>query len=122
MTIPRSAAAGVPLPPTAATANPPTRPRSLGDGPYVANELRLGCIGTRGGPATDRDERVLRRDGLYAAGNVAAGMFGRSYPGAGGTLGPRSRSATPRAGPSRPRTTRPRPPAGPAPGPMCPGA
>jgi succinate dehydrogenase/fumarate reductase flavoprotein subunit len=65
----------------------------LGDGPYFAYQLRLGCIGTKGGPVTDRDGRVLRLDGstvpgLYAAGNVAASMFGRSYPGAGGTLGP----------------------------------
>jgi len=65
----------------------------LGDGPYFAYRLRLGCLGTKGGPVTDREGRVLRLDGstvagLWAAGNVAASMFGKSYPGAGGTLGP----------------------------------
>ncbi len=27
-------------------------------------------------------------DGLYAVGNVASGIFGQTYPGGGGTLGP----------------------------------
>ncbi|MDT7578617.1 MAG: 3-oxosteroid 1-dehydrogenase [Pseudonocardiales bacterium] len=72
-------------------ANPTLGP--LGEGPYYAYELRLGCLGTKGGPVTDRNGRVVRLDGsvipgLWAAGNVAASMFGKSYPGAGGTLGP----------------------------------
>jgi succinate dehydrogenase/fumarate reductase flavoprotein subunit len=72
-------------------ANPTLGP--LGEGPYYAYELRLGCLGTKGGPVTDRNGQVRRLDGstvpgLWAAGNVAASMFGKSYPGAGGTLGP----------------------------------
>ena len=53
-----------------------------------------GCLGTKGGPRTDADGRVLSIadgapiPGLYAAGNAAASAFGMAYPGAGGTLGP----------------------------------
>jgi 3-oxosteroid 1-dehydrogenase len=66
----------------------------LGDGPYYALELLPGALATKGGPRTDADGRVISiRDGepipgLYAAGNVAASLFGFAYPGAGGTLGP----------------------------------
>ncbi|MFC0527690.1 FAD-dependent oxidoreductase [Phytohabitans kaempferiae] len=64
----------------------------LGDGPYFAVELHLGCIGTKGGPVVDRDGQVLDASerplpGLYACGNVAASVFGPAYPGAGATLG-----------------------------------
>jgi len=67
--------------------------RPLEDGPYYAVEIRLGALGTKGGPATDATGKVLRADGsgtipgLYAAGNVAASWFGAGYPGAGATLG-----------------------------------
>lgn len=66
--------------------------RAVGDGPYYAVQLHYGCIGTKGGPVTDRDGRVLDAmespiDGLYACGNVAASIFGPGYPGAGATLG-----------------------------------
>jgi succinate dehydrogenase/fumarate reductase flavoprotein subunit len=65
----------------------------LTGGPYYALELLPGCLGTKGGPATDEDGRVLSVDdgviaGLYAAGNVAASPYGFGYPGAGATLGP----------------------------------
>lgn len=66
--------------------------RPLEDGPYYAVEVRLGALGTKGGPMTDVTGNVLRADGagaipgLYAAGNVAASWFGAGYPGAGATL------------------------------------
>ena len=71
--------------------NPNLRP--LGPGPYYAVELRIGTLGTKGGPLIDRRARVLDLDGrpipgLHAAGNVSASIFGPSYPGAGATLGP----------------------------------
>ncbi len=67
--------------------------RPLEDGPYYAVEIRLGALGTKGGPLTDATGNVQRADGsggipgLYAAGNVAASWFGAGYPGAGATLG-----------------------------------
>jgi succinate dehydrogenase/fumarate reductase flavoprotein subunit len=62
-------------------------------GPYYAVELKSGALGTKGGPQTDGDARVLDLDGqpiegLYAAGNAMASAFGMTYGGAGGTLGP----------------------------------
>ena len=61
--------------------------------PYYAVEIEVGAFGTRGGPLTDADARVLRPDGrpipgLYAAGNAAASVMGMAYPGGGSTLGP----------------------------------
>ena len=55
--------------------------------------VSIGAMGTKGGPRTDRDGRVLHVSGepipgLYAVGNVMAGVTGRAYGGAGGTLGP----------------------------------
>jgi succinate dehydrogenase/fumarate reductase flavoprotein subunit len=51
----------------------------------------LGTLGTKGGPQTDGRGQVVdafgeRIAGLYAAGNVAANVFGPGYPGAGATL------------------------------------
>jgi len=65
--------------------------RPLEDGPYYAVALRLGCLGTKGGPVTNVDGAVLdvhgdRIPGLFACGNVAASAFGPGYPGAGATL------------------------------------
>lgn len=65
----------------------------LGEGPYYAVEVKSGALGTKGGPQTDTDARVLDVDGqpipgLYAAGNVMASPMGMTYGGAGGTLGP----------------------------------
>ena len=61
--------------------------------PYYAVPVGIGAMGTKGGPRTDGDGRVLHVDGgviegLYAAGNAMAGVTGKAYGGAGGTLGP----------------------------------
>ncbi|ULE31681.1 FAD-dependent oxidoreductase [Mycobacterium sp. IDR2000157661] len=61
--------------------------------PYYAVPVSIGAMGTKGGPRTDRDGRVLHVKGpaipgLFAAGNVMAGPTGKAYGGAGGTLGP----------------------------------
>ena len=71
--------------------NPNLHP--LSDGPYLAFEIILGDLGTSGGLRTDEFARVLREDdsvitGLYATDNVAAAVMGRSYAGAGATIGP----------------------------------
>ncbi|AXK32458.1 FAD-dependent oxidoreductase [Streptomyces armeniacus] len=65
----------------------------LDEPPYYAIPVKSGALGTKGGPRTDPDARVLDVDGepvegLYAAGNVMASPFGMTYGGAGGTLGP----------------------------------
>ncbi|MCW2661949.1 MAG: FAD-binding protein [Mycobacterium sp.] len=61
--------------------------------PYYAVPVRIGSMGTKGGPRTDQDGRVLHVSGepipgLFAAGNAMAGPTGRAYGGAGGTIGP----------------------------------
>jgi len=61
--------------------------------PYYAVPVSIGAMGTKGGPRTDRDGRVLHVSGaaipgLYAAGNAMAGATGKAYGGAGGTIGP----------------------------------
>jgi 3-oxosteroid 1-dehydrogenase len=61
--------------------------------PFYAVPVSIGAMGTKGGPRTDHDARVLRVDGqpipgLFAAGNAMGGVTGRAYGGAGGTLGP----------------------------------
>ena len=61
--------------------------------PFYALRLRAGALGTKGGPRTDANARVLSVRGkpiagLYAAGNVAASICGPSYYGVGSTLGP----------------------------------
>jgi hypothetical protein len=65
----------------------------IGHGPYFAYGLRVGCFGTKGGPVIDGNAQILDFEdrpirGLYAAGNVTAGIFGPAYPGSGSTLGP----------------------------------
>ncbi|MCC5577485.1 FAD-dependent oxidoreductase [Microtetraspora sp. AC03309] len=67
--------------------------RPLGAGPYYAFALILSDLGTNGGVVTDERARALRAGGtvvpgLYATGNAAATIMGRSYAGAGATLGP----------------------------------
>ncbi|MCX7056351.1 MAG: FAD-dependent oxidoreductase [Proteobacteria bacterium] len=69
--------------------------RTLGEvqtAPFYAVRIDLGDIGTKGGPKTDQDARVLDKagqpiPGLYAVGNVAGSVMGSTYPGAGATLG-----------------------------------
>lgn len=61
--------------------------------PFYAVQIYPGDLGTKGGLRTDAGARVLKEDGepipgLYAAGNSAASVMGRTYPGAGGTIGP----------------------------------
>ncbi len=61
--------------------------------PYYAIEVYPGDLGTKGGFRTDPHARVLTEDdraipGLYAAGNCSAAVMGRTYPGAGATIGP----------------------------------
>jgi predicted oxidoreductase len=55
--------------------------------------VTVGAMGTKGGPRTDRDGRVRHVSGapipgLFAAGNAMAGVTGKAYGGAGGTIGP----------------------------------
>ncbi|OBK19096.1 FAD-binding protein [Mycobacterium asiaticum] len=71
--------------------NPNLHP--VGGPPYYAFRVVLGDLGTSGGLRTDEFARVLRADdtvipGLYAVGNVSAPVMGRSYAGAGATIGP----------------------------------
>ena len=62
-------------------------------GPFYAVQIYPGDLGTKGGLITDARARVLKDngdviEGLYAAGNSTASVMGRTYPGAGGTIGP----------------------------------
>ncbi len=74
----------------------PTSPHpslgKVGTPPFYALPVIPGCLGTKGGPLTDEDGRVLSKGvpvtGLYAVGNAAANPLGTAYPGAGGTIGP----------------------------------
>jgi 3-oxosteroid 1-dehydrogenase len=64
----------------------------LDTAPYYALPASLGALGTKGGPRTDADGRVLHLSGgtiqgLYAAGNAMAGVIGSGYGGPGGTIG-----------------------------------
>jgi 3-oxosteroid 1-dehydrogenase len=61
--------------------------------PYHAFKIVPGDLGTKGGMVTDPTSRVLTPagaviPGLYAAGNASAAVMGRSYAGAGSTIGP----------------------------------
>jgi 3-oxosteroid 1-dehydrogenase len=61
--------------------------------PFYAVQIYPGDLGTKGGLVIDAHARVLTEagrpiPGLYAAGNSAASIMGRTYPGAGGTIGP----------------------------------
>lgn len=74
--------------------------RNLGKiekGPFYAAKIWPGDLGTKGGVLTDDRARALRETstgryetipGLYAVGNSSASVMGRSYAGAGATLGP----------------------------------
>jgi succinate dehydrogenase/fumarate reductase flavoprotein subunit len=59
--------------------------------PFYGAQVVISALGTKGGPRTDREGRVLDVDGnvirgLYAAGNVMASPAGMVYGGAGATL------------------------------------
>ncbi|BCS26756.1 3-ketosteroid 1-dehydrogenase helE [Aspergillus puulaauensis] len=61
--------------------------------PYYAVAIWPGDLGTKGGLLTDEFQRVLDKEsrpipGLFAIGNTAASIMGRTYLGAGSTLGP----------------------------------
>jgi succinate dehydrogenase/fumarate reductase flavoprotein subunit len=63
----------------------------LEQAPYYGVEVQISTLGTKGGPRTDREGRVLDVDGgvipgLYAAGNAMASPAGMVYGGAGATL------------------------------------
>ena len=71
------------------TPNPNLRPL---EGKLYAVRIVLSDLGTCGGLRADGHGRVLRSDrtpieGLYATGNTAANAFGKTYPGAGATIG-----------------------------------
>lgn len=66
---------------------------SIDIAPFYAFKIVPGDLGTKGGMRTDTQSRVLRPDGsviqgLFAAGNCSGPVMGRSYAGAGATLGP----------------------------------
>lgn len=72
--------------------NPTMYPLSA-SGPYYAALLTGGALDTKGGPVTNVAGQVLDSrghpiPGLYGLGNCVAGVTGRGYWGAGGTLGP----------------------------------
>ncbi len=61
--------------------------------PFYGLEIEAGDLGTKGGLKTDAHARVLNEagkviPGLYAIGNCSASVMGRTYPGAGSTIGP----------------------------------
>jgi 3-oxosteroid 1-dehydrogenase len=61
--------------------------------PYYGVIIYPGDLGTKGGLNVDAKARVLDTDGaaiegLYAIGNCSASVMGKTYPGAGSTLGP----------------------------------
>jgi 3-oxosteroid 1-dehydrogenase len=63
------------------------------EAPFYAVAIYPGDVGTAGGIVTDEHARVLREDGapipgLYATGNSTASVMGRSYIGAGASIGP----------------------------------
>ncbi|MFI5296583.1 MAG: FAD-dependent oxidoreductase [Polyangiales bacterium] len=64
----------------------------LEKGPFFALQVHPGAIGTKGGARVNSKAQVIDVDGapipgLYAAGNVMAGVTGAGYPGAGSTIG-----------------------------------
>jgi 3-oxosteroid 1-dehydrogenase len=60
--------------------------------PFYATQIYPGDVGTCGGLLCNEFSQVLDLDGapmpgLYAAGNVTASVMGRTYPGAGASVG-----------------------------------
>lgn len=75
------------------TVSPNPNLGTIEEAPFYAVRVYPGDLGTKGGLLTDEHGQVVDREGrpiagLYAAGNSTASMMGRSYPGAGATLGP----------------------------------
>ncbi|MDO5671784.1 MAG: 3-ketosteroid-delta-1-dehydrogenase [Actinomycetaceae bacterium] len=73
------------------TVSPNPNLRPLGAGLY-ATRVVLSDLGTCGGLVVDEHAQVLDTSGnpikgMYAIGNNAANVFGRTYPGAGATIG-----------------------------------
>ena len=73
------------------TPNPCLGP--LAKGPFYAFQIFPGDIGTKGGVDVDVNAQALDKTGkpiagLYATGNTASSVMGRTYPGAGSTIGP----------------------------------
>jgi len=65
---------------------------TISEGPFFAVELYPGDVGTYGGLVCDEFGRVQKQDGsviegLYACGNITAGVTGAVYPGAGASIG-----------------------------------
>ncbi len=65
----------------------------LDKAPYYAIKICPGDIGTKGGVLTNENGCAIDTQGqpirgLYAIGNTSASVMGRTYPGAGSTLGP----------------------------------
>jgi 3-oxosteroid 1-dehydrogenase len=61
--------------------------------PYYGIDVQPGELGTKGGLTVDARARVVTEGGdvipgLYAIGNCSSAVMGRSYPGAGATIGP----------------------------------
>jgi 3-oxosteroid 1-dehydrogenase len=66
---------------------------ALTKAPFYAVEIKMGALGTNGGPKTNAQGQILDVDGepiagLFGAGNVISAPTGSVYAGAGGTLGP----------------------------------
>jgi succinate dehydrogenase/fumarate reductase flavoprotein subunit len=60
--------------------------------PFCAVPVHVGSLGTKGGVRVNTDSQALHVSGqpiagLYAAGNVMAGITGAGYPGGGATIG-----------------------------------
>jgi 3-oxosteroid 1-dehydrogenase len=73
------------------TPNPCLAP--IDEAPFYGMEAYPGELGTKGGIRTDARARVLTDageiiPGLYAIGNSSSPVMGRTYAGAGATLGP----------------------------------
>ncbi len=66
---------------------------AIGKGPYYAIKLWPSDTGTKGGPVITENAQVVNEagetiPGLYCIGNNSAAALGRSYAGAGSTIGP----------------------------------
>jgi 3-oxosteroid 1-dehydrogenase len=75
------------------TVKPNSNLGSIEKPPFYAVQIWPGDVGTAGGLLCDEFSRVLRSDrsvipGLYATGITTATVVGRSYPGAGASVGP----------------------------------